>query len=86
MGTQFNYAGIQLNYGYTTSNSINILGVSGAKLRKWKSPYKAKACFVCITNCLGSLRTSLKQYLFVAKKWFPTTILPRLGYVLFVKL
>ncbi|MEZ7498743.1 hypothetical protein QO200_08325 [Flavobacterium sp. Arc3] len=37
---------------YNIKCSVNILGVADliAKLKKWNSPCKATACFVCITN------------------------------------
>jgi hypothetical protein len=50
---------------YNIKRSINILGVSDliAKGKKWNSPYKVKACFVCITNHFRLYRDSIKQEL-----------------------
>jgi hypothetical protein len=47
---------------FNIKRSINILGVSDliAKLKKWNSPYKAKACFVCITNYFRLLKIVLQ--------------------------
>jgi hypothetical protein len=46
---------------YNIKRSINILGVSDliAKL-KMELPYKAKACFVCITNYFRLYKIVLK--------------------------
>ena len=48
---------------YNIKRSINILGVSDliAKLKKWNSPYKAKACFVCITNYFSLFKDLIKK-------------------------
>jgi hypothetical protein len=50
---------------YNIKRSIKILGVSDliAKLKKWNSPYKAKACFVCITNYFRLFKDSIKNAL-----------------------
>jgi hypothetical protein len=50
---------------YNIKRSINILGVFDliAKLKKWKSPYKATACFVCITTYFRLYKDSIKNEL-----------------------
>ena len=48
---------------YNIKRSINILGVSDliAKLKEWNSPYKAKACLVCITNYFSLFKDLIKK-------------------------
>jgi hypothetical protein len=60
---------------YNIKRSINILGVSDliAKLKNG-TPYKAKACFVCITNYFRLLKTLLKGATIWPKNSFRTTI------------
>jgi hypothetical protein len=50
---------------YNIKRSINILGVSDliAKLKEWNSPYKATACFVCITNYFRLSKGSITNQL-----------------------
>jgi hypothetical protein len=48
---------------YNIKRSINILGASDliAKIRKWNSPYKAKACLGCITNYFRLFKDFIKK-------------------------
>jgi hypothetical protein len=48
---------------YNIKRSINILGVSDliAKLKKWNSPYKAKACLAYITNYFRLYKDLIKK-------------------------
>lgn len=50
---------------YNIKRTINILGVPDliAKIKNWKSPYKAKACFVFITNCFRLCKDIIKNEL-----------------------
>jgi hypothetical protein len=50
---------------YNIKRSINILGISDliAKLKKWNSPYKAKACFAFLTNYFRLYKDSIKNEL-----------------------
>jgi propanediol dehydratase small subunit len=48
---------------YNIKRSINMLGVSDliAKLKKWNSPYKAKACLVYIMNYFRLYKDRIKK-------------------------
>jgi hypothetical protein len=50
---------------YNIKRSINIMALSDliAKLKKWNSPYKAKACLVCITNYFRLYKDLIKKEL-----------------------
>ncbi|QBO59619.1 hypothetical protein NBC122_02818 [Chryseobacterium salivictor] len=53
---------------YNIKRTINILGVPEliAKLKNWKSPYKAKACFVFRVTCFAFILAPLENRLTVA--------------------
>ena len=53
---------------YNIKRAVNILGVPDliAKLKNWKSPYKAKACFVLKVTCFKLFMTSFRTGLSIA--------------------
>ncbi len=53
---------------YNIKRAINILGVPDliAKLKNWKSPYKAKACFVFKVICFAPILAPLQNRLSIA--------------------
>jgi len=53
---------------YNIKRAINILGVPEliAKLKNWKSPYKAKTCFVFRQTCFAFILAPLENTLSIA--------------------
>jgi hypothetical protein len=73
---------------YATSNARSIYWAClfNCQNSKMELTYKATKRFVCITNYFFRLKTVLQISYNLLKNGIRTTILPRLGYVLFVKL